>query len=274
MGEPRLVYHYCTVETLMHILQNRCLRLSDLEKSNDYAERKWMQEMISDEFCKMIQDNHELGQGFRFCVRKFVEKKNLYASCFSEKPDLLSQWRAYAMDGRGVAIGFVKNCFDGLSKGNNDLEFLKIAYDYKEQKKFARLQAERLYEMLLKGSELEAAVSRIYGMAEIELSIMKNPAFEEEQEWRICMASAPEADGKKLLLEEGFLLSPVQLYYSNYRLITYYELDFLKREDELVKEIILGPKCRLEERDVRMCLRLWGYEVEHVQIRRSGATYC
>jgi len=32
-----------------------------------------------------------------------------YIACFSEKGDLLSQWRAYADDGEGVAIGFDPN---------------------------------------------------------------------------------------------------------------------------------------------------------------------
>lgn len=30
----------------------------------------------------------------------------LYAACFSEEKDLLSQWRGYANNGAGVAIGF------------------------------------------------------------------------------------------------------------------------------------------------------------------------
>ena len=38
---PEMVYHYCSVETFYHIVNNRTLRLSDIEKSNDFMEKKW-----------------------------------------------------------------------------------------------------------------------------------------------------------------------------------------------------------------------------------------
>lgn len=270
MEAPRLVYHYCTVEALMSILKSGCLRLSDVEKSNDYAERKWIQEMVAAEVCDFFQGHYEIQSKFQSCLKEFVGKKNLYASCFSEKPDLLSQWRAYAMDGRGVAIGFEQGQLNGLQ--SDKMSFLKICYDLEMQRAYARHQAEELYDMVVQGESMEKAVSLIYGRPEIALSIMKNPAFEEEQEWRICMSCAPEQNQEEVRHEEGFCLSPIQVYYSNYRLISYYDLEFL--DHKLVKEIILGPKCRLEERDVKMCLRLWGYDENYVRVLRSGATYC
>lgn len=270
MEAPRLVYHYCTVEALMNILKTRCLRLSDVEKSNDYAERKWIQEMVAGEFCALIQEHYEMQLEFQSCLKEFVGTKNLYASCFSEKSDLLSQWRAYAMDGRGVAIGFNKTYLERLQSGK--ISFLKICYDLKKQRELACCHAEELYHMVAKGEKLETAVSRIYSKPEIALSVMKNPAFEEEQEWRICMSCEPVADKEEVLEKEGVRLSPIQVYYSNYRLISYYDLEFL--DNKLVKEIILGPKCRLEERDIKMCLRLWGYDESLVRVLRSGATYC
>ena len=36
------VYHYCSVETFLKIIQRKTLRLSDIGKSNDYEERVYI----------------------------------------------------------------------------------------------------------------------------------------------------------------------------------------------------------------------------------------
>ena len=38
---PDVVYHYCSVDTFFQIITNHTLRLSDIEKSNDFMEKKW-----------------------------------------------------------------------------------------------------------------------------------------------------------------------------------------------------------------------------------------
>ena len=45
-GEITTVYHYCSVETFYEIISGKMLRLSDIDKSNDYMERKWLQRFI------------------------------------------------------------------------------------------------------------------------------------------------------------------------------------------------------------------------------------
>lgn len=37
------IYHYCSLDTFLKIVQNKSTRLSDIEKSNDYAERIYME---------------------------------------------------------------------------------------------------------------------------------------------------------------------------------------------------------------------------------------
>jgi hypothetical protein len=34
------VYHYCSLETFLNIINNKTIRLSDINKSNDYLETK------------------------------------------------------------------------------------------------------------------------------------------------------------------------------------------------------------------------------------------
>lgn len=40
MGE-NLLYHYCSLDTFLSIVQNRTIRLSDITKSNDAKELTW-----------------------------------------------------------------------------------------------------------------------------------------------------------------------------------------------------------------------------------------
>ena len=58
-----MVYHYCSVDTFLKIIQNKSLRLSDIGKSNDYSELIYIENMIREEFEKIINtivlDNEE-----------------------------------------------------------------------------------------------------------------------------------------------------------------------------------------------------------------------
>lgn len=272
MAESEFVYHYCTVETMKDILEQGTLRLSDIEKSNDYAERKWIQNMIDEEFFAKYPHNHRLFGTYQKCKKEFIESRNLYAACFSENPDLLSQWRAYAMDGRGVAIGFYKRYLKQLEEQNPNLHYLKICYDLKRHNRYACEKAEKMQCLLERRETLEHIVNMIFSEPEIDLGEMKNPAFSEEQEWRICMTAEPAVKqdsgcGPDVEASAG-------VYYKNYRLISYYDLKFFEEDTKPIGEIVLGPKCRMEIRDVKTCFNIWGYDSSSIEIRQSCATYC
>lgn len=57
--------------------------------------------------------------------------ENIFAFCLSEEADLLSQWRGYADDGRGVCIGFKKEALELYLKTkveNNSITLNKVLY--------------------------------------------------------------------------------------------------------------------------------------------------
>lgn len=65
-------------------------------------------------------------------VRGYPHSTEGFALCLSEKGDLLSQWRAYANDGRGVSIGFdakiLTDDFGPVNFGSNWFELTKVEY--------------------------------------------------------------------------------------------------------------------------------------------------
>lgn len=42
------IYHYCSIETFSLIIKNKAIRLSDLDKTNDYMEKRWGVALIED----------------------------------------------------------------------------------------------------------------------------------------------------------------------------------------------------------------------------------
>lgn len=270
MAEDDFVYHYCTVETMKEILERGTLRLSDIEKSNDYAERSWMKNLIDQEFFERNSKDYQLVEAYRRGGACWWENKILYAACFSENADLLSQWRAYAMDGRGAAIGFYRSYLEKLDREVPELFYLKVNYEAQRQRDYAMRQAAEIERLVKEKRTMKEAVEKVFGKSEIAYGMMKNPAFSEEQEWRLCMMVKTEDLHKRF----SELLSTVGIYYKNSRLVSFLDLNFSREKEEAVGRIILGPKCRLEIRDMKMALRAWSYEENRIGIERSSATYC
>lgn len=98
---PDLLWHYCPMAALEGICSSRTIYLSDLVSMNDYQEGRWLRDQIvrrvsgkSRDFLPFLSSTK-----IRFHLGPFV-------ASLSADGDLLSQWRAYASGGRGVAIGF------------------------------------------------------------------------------------------------------------------------------------------------------------------------
>jgi hypothetical protein len=87
------------------ILTSKSLWLSDAYYMNDYKEHRWVLD-------RAIEQLHELKEPKNIAlfseVQKYIDGIQIhpFACCFSSEPDSLSQWRAYAEDGAGFAIGF------------------------------------------------------------------------------------------------------------------------------------------------------------------------
>ena len=111
---PAVVYHYCSVETFYHIISNHTLRLSDIEKSNDFMEKKWatrqclsyIEQNIRSPYYPCSVNPERAAALLEEMKLQFAEYNTMIlAACFSSRRDLLSQWRGYGDNGYGVCIG-------------------------------------------------------------------------------------------------------------------------------------------------------------------------
>lgn len=120
-----LLYHYAANQKGFGILNDKEIRLSDIRKSNDYDEMILFFPDVLDEILRVYTDDpfdfKFDGQNGKVALSKLIESTSYmiyteienggftnFVVCFSEKPDLLSQWRGYANNGQGICIGFSK----------------------------------------------------------------------------------------------------------------------------------------------------------------------
>src|SRR3954470_1096166 len=117
MPLPSTLYHYCSTSTFQAIVQSRALRLSSLSLSNDSMEGKIVARVV-EKFAERNELSLETIRNLRNLLEEFNNEVDALGFCLSEKDDLLSQWRGYADDGNGVAIGFSSSYLNLLSKEN------------------------------------------------------------------------------------------------------------------------------------------------------------
>lgn len=107
----KVVYHYCSVDTFFNIIKNSSMWLSDISKSNDYQECVRCREFVNKGMEEYLRDDVEALKAWGIWYENGVHSNFLmktFCVCFSESKDKLSQWRGYAQDGKGIAIGFDK----------------------------------------------------------------------------------------------------------------------------------------------------------------------
>lgn len=262
-----VLYHYCSIETLFCIVSNKTIRLSDLSHMNDSLEMIWGRDKIFRYLKEEINYNMEKSEANFYTTNN----SGVYASCFSEKGDILSQWRAYADDGKGVSIGF--NFLKlGIQKGypinssilSHSLKIEKIIYSEEEQNM-------KLKEIGTKKFILSDPDHNILELGKIA-NFFKNPSFSEEQEWRLVYRDLTY----KLIMEtkEMSPLGNVKFREKNGEITSYLDYSFHNEVIENpIEEIVLGPKCKIKEGDLYFFLARQGFDLKKISIKRSTSSY-
>lgn len=227
-------YHYTTIAGCLSIITSRRIWLTDYRFLNDKQELKQgLTEFLS-----------HLPDGKRGAFEKAFSFHSLSTHhcvlSMSKSPKILSQWRAYADDGTGVAIGFNEQM----------LKYRKINLvecKYENHESYARGLVEKhasfideVHQAKLDcpdgGSFLTWISQHITDFTAVveDLIALKNPAFTEEQEVRAVWSRDRGAAKMRI---SGQLMVP------------YTEANFWEDDEEfssmavVVPEIWLGPKC-------------------------------
>jgi len=280
------LFHYCSTETFVSIVSSRTIRLSSLTQSNYSQEGALILDLLI-QFAKNSGLSGHLLLNLESELRWAYELFDGLGFCLSEKGDLLSQWRGYADDGRGICIGFSSGALEQMGaqlreKGERNFALKKIVYDLEGQKSIAEEHFKKLKSLIDEGAfastlgtllapcspEKIAAIEKSTKNARLALMIamlkmfdIKNPAFIEEQEWRLVSFLPKAKDDDSILKFRA----------CNDKIIPYFEVSLPELELPVIEKIILGPKHQSPSHVAEQLLIANGFG--KVEITKSSATY-
>lgn len=278
-----VLYHYCSIETLYHILNSQSLRLSNIRYMNDCKEISWLFELakhaiLNRKAARLSNEEHKLCQVLlHHCDNLFLDESffpTMFCTCFSRKADSLSQWRAYANDGRGVAIGFDREYLNSFTTRSctqlADIEYLSDSdlaqIESELDGAFSKLKRSS---HPLSDDEISLVATEVEQLWDGRAPLCKNPAFHEEDEVRLLhVGSVNEQWSAKTRI------GPIKFYPRNDVIVPYIDLA-LNPEAKPIAKIVLGPRSRVEHSrwGIMEFARSKGFQLARDQFEVSTASY-
>jgi len=246
---------------------------------------------------------------FKYILEKVMKnirsdsERLYYVVCFSEKSDLLDQWREYADKSRGIAIGFDENWFVKLCEIVKSMfRFEKVQYEHYDKSfdEIIQKRAKSIYRGILKDIDSYNTQRLLEDQNEVSYDIIlakkllyedsifiKRKEFEIEQEWRLVLDDEIEKTrddweyyynwkNKKCNFEDiihKIFPNALEFMERNGKIVSYLDLKYDTMDEMPVKEIILGSDCKVGENDVYQLLGFYGYDVDNINILRSKLSY-
>lgn len=273
---PRELFHYTSLQGAYGIITSKTLWLTKIQYLNDLTElryaidlfraavRAWPEPLDSEERAFIDNVAHQLGSftGTNVCVASFCANG-----------DLLSQWRAYGAEARGVALGFSGLFLKGLTK-HGLVRTWKCIYE--------RSQHETIIRELVRMSLICFNIGRVNAndAAKEKISrditgyfnttflrvapILKDHGFHEENEWRIVTASVKSTHANYDVVFQGLRLLPV------------YKLEFPAMQEgnrPVLTSVHLGPMGDAELTSGALSSLLWKHGHVRTNIGRSQIPY-
>lgn len=277
--DDEIVYHYCSPDAFLAICTTKTLRFSDVFSMNDFTEMHWgfhIWERAAGELLESGKVEQELVDDIHRILHVSGFHAAPLACCFSRNGDLLSQWRAYARDGIGYAIGFSAKLLAELPARP-----LEALYDpdqqLKEVKTFvlAMQEVERTTNEPRSKDWFHACASLCF-----DLGCLKNAAFSEEKEIRLVHLVNFEASNSSLRLTDAGGTSfgkeasvlPVAFHMQDGIPVPHVDIDY--SDGGLVtpiREVITGPRNRGLLSGISVFLETAG--LPNVRLRHSSAPY-
>lgn len=256
MKQPTHYFKYATFETFEKIVSSKSLLLCDIKKSNDSSELQLCYSLIEKVFDEEFErdkpnyiKNYFPSEEFKKFFKENTEQINeiekllntQYTTCFSAEGDMLSQWRGYGEDGRGLSIGFDITTFPS----NEQYKFNKVIYSERYQKSFFRENIKLIIKDIRKYVKENKTIEGYpcqkfkedYNSLLFGAVFIKNNFFHEEKEWRYSYWYNKKLDN-------------VSHRISNHS----------------IKKIIIGPKSDVTKKDIDFILRdngFVGYEIQY-----------
>lgn len=201
---PSQVYHYTNGVAFLGIIQNKEFWASHILFQNDRMEGKHSLYLLNEILNKKKQDLSAKGINCDTVINFVSDFTGLgtFTVSFSEKRDDLNQWRGYANTNPAYCIGFYSSVLKDLQPEAADktkpieMFFAKCIYKRDGQVSLIRDLVDHVLSKIEIPKNKAGNVSiKFAGELMSDFlpmsSVFKNPAFEEEKEWRLVFSPVP-----------------------------------------------------------------------------------
>lgn len=253
---PQILYHYTTRDGLIAILCSGIVWATSIRFLNDSSEYRYAQTMFKQKLKEMrTRLPAEHTAWIDQALRHIPSAPDLFVFCLSTKGDQLSQWRAYGQPGNGYSIGFDAPALDQIIR-KRGMQLAKVCYSPKQQWELLnRIEssAVRKSQATGKGNALSFAGA----LREMFLDvgpIMKDPAFIEEDEWRLLLRLSGKSNDP-----------PVRHRAGRSMLVPYVSLALKRRTTRMpICSITVGPNTHpaLDKEAVKGLCKQFGIEAK------------
>lgn len=278
---PQVVYHYTDGPGLLGIVESGRIRLTDIFGLNDPSEIRH-----GIERARLILEEAKSGHpAAGVFARKFGEVMDdlivriapFFVACFSRRGDDLGQWRAYAANGTGFALGFdgaiLESAF--ISAGPEENATISVNYDDTVlDKAMARLARTVVPVLALPSGrnlndsvvrEFIATLSTAFSIAALHSALLfKHEAYRNEDEYRFLHARKPAE-----------LRDDLKRRARGSQIIHFWEFAWKEHWPNALREVVIGPAADVEAARtfIDECLRAGGFRADAVTISRSRIPY-
>ena len=237
------LYHYTSLSGLLGIVDSRVLRASDIRYMNDSAELRHTIDLLNTHVTQRIiagVDNPVLLEQFlEWLSHRVIGGSLLMGASFRANGNLLSQWRGYSAHGKGVSLGFnpaaILRCAE-----QQQFQVGKCLYDPATQSALIEKIIDAVEELAQEQAPCvdsqslpswQSVFEKIEGDLLRMAAVLKHPAFEEEQEWRLISPLITRCHEHPVYFREGQSM-----------LVPYYAFDLRGDSGSIqLEHVFLGP---------------------------------
>ena len=272
------LYHYTDGRGLKGIIESQTIWFTDYRHLNDPSELSYGIEKARDLMRQAATGADVYGRAFLECLsdmlslRKFARLEFFIAS-FSRERDELGQWRAYADNGRGYALGIQASVLDDL-----EAFVSPVFYSTKEILRRHSVAIDKAFELFRNAMDADPCLRENPDLFDQFVQTFCRTVLASVLIWN-CLTSKHNAYDREqevrlIILGERDKLTPkITTRLRGSEIVPYIAQQLAIRGAEAIFEIVTGPAAGADaERTVRTMLRSFNID-DKVPFESSGIPY-
>ncbi len=262
---PEIIYHYTTQKGILGIIPTRSMWATQAHFLNDKNEVFLTFKLLESELSRLVGESQSphhrsLLNEIRHNLEN-LSQSHIFTISFCKEGDLLSQWRGYAAQGKGYALGFDLRSLSNIAKKQNFVAW-PCVYNPNLQLELVNYLIDCWITkfsgpMIDHSRMLDEINSSICKLA----PVIKDESFIEEQEWRLI--SSANGNEKNMAFREG-----------TYSLIPYLNFSLKPANSkDCFKRIVVGPSPHTDLATNSLQMFLAHNNLENVEVASSRIPY-